>query len=113
MQKTFNMMVVEHFGYLVSEYNFRVQKLAYDPNFELEGFVEFQSPTTFVSVAGEWYDVEVSFGRVMDDRKFAISAGLVHEFLSLTPEQREIVCSQDPRHKQEARLLIASQAAPI
>ena len=110
MQKTFNMMVLEHFGYLVSEYNFRVDKdLQNDPDFRLEGFVEFQSPTTFVSVAGEWYDMEVSFGRVMDDRKFAISVGLVHEFLSLTPEQRQIVCSQDPRHKQEARLLIASQ----
>ena len=45
----------------------------------------------------------------MDDRKFAISAELVHEFRSLTPEQRQIVCSTDPRHKQEARQLIASQ----
>src|SRR6266545_6124 len=110
MQKTFNMMAVAHFGYLVGEYNFRVEKsLRTHPNFKLEGFVEFQSPTTFVSVAGEWYDTEVSFGRVMDDRKFAISAELVHEFLSLTPEQRQIVCSLNPRHKKEARQLIASQ----
>ena len=78
MQKTFNMMVVAHFRYLVSEYNFRVDKnLRTNPNFELEGYVEFQSPTTFVAVAGEWYDVEVSFGRVMDDRNFAVSVGLV------------------------------------
>ena len=110
MQKTFNMMVVAHFRYLVSEYNFRVDKnLRTHPNFELEGYVEFQSPTTFVAVAGEWYDVEVSFGRVMDDRNFAVSVGLVHEYLSLTPEQREIVCSRDPRHKKESRLLIASK----
>ena len=75
----------------------------------LEGFIEFQSPTTFVSVAGEWYGTEVNFGRVIDDRKFALSVELVHEFLSLTPEQRQIVCSLDPRHKHEARLLIASK----
>src|SRR6266545_2074967 len=110
MQKTFNMMAVAHFGYLVGEYNFRVEKsLRTHPNFKLEGFVEFQSPTTFVAVAGEWYDTEVSFGRVMDDGKFALSVGLVHEYLSLTAEQRQIVCSSDPRHKREAKLLVASQ----
>jgi hypothetical protein len=110
MQETFNMMVIDHFGYLVSEYHFWVGKiLDHDPDIMLEGFVEFHSPTTFVSVAGEWYATEVRFGRVMDDRKFAISAELIHEFLSLTPEQRQIVCSLDPRHKKEARQLIASQ----
>ena len=74
-----------------------------------ETTVEFQSPTTIVSVAGEWYATEVRFGRVIDDRKFAISAELVDEFLSLTPEQRQIVCSLNPRDKKEARQLIASQ----
>jgi hypothetical protein len=34
--------------------------LDHDPDILLEGFVEFQSPTTFVSVAGEWYGVEVT-----------------------------------------------------
>jgi hypothetical protein len=110
MQETFNMMVIEHFGYLVSEYHFWVGKiLDHDPDIMLEGFVEFQSPTTFVSVAGEWYGTEVSFGRATDERKFTLSVELVHEFLSLSPEQREIVCSPDPQHKHEARLLIASK----
>ena len=110
MQKIFNMMVIDHFGYLVSEYHFWLGKiLDHDPDIMLEGFVEFQSPTTFVSVAGEWYATELRFGRIMDDRKFALSVGLVHEFLSLTPEQRQIVCSRDPRQKKEARQLIASQ----
>jgi len=110
MQETFNTMVIEHFGYLVSEYNFQMSKnLQNDPDFRLEGLVEFQSSTTFVSVAGEWYGMEVSFGWAADDRKFAISAELVHEFLSLTPEQRGIVCSLDPQYKHEARQLIASK----
>ena len=103
-------MVIDHFGYLVSEYHFWIGKiLDHDPDIMLEGFVEFQSPTTCVSVAGEWYATEVRFGRVSDDRKFAISAELVHEFLSLTPEQRQVVCSPDPRDKKKARQLIASQ----
>jgi len=103
-------MVIDHFGYLVCEYHFWLGKiLDHDPDIMLEGFVEFQSPTTFGSVTGEWYATEVRFGRAIDDRKFAVSVGLVHEFLSLTPEQREIVCSPDPRHKHEARLLIASK----
>ena len=103
-------MVIEHFGYLVSEYHFWVDtNLQKDPDFILEGFVEFQAPTTFVTVAGDWYGVEVTFGRVMDDRKFALSVGLVHEFLALTPEQREIACSTDPQYKHDAKLLIASK----
>lgn len=101
-------MVLAHFGYLVSEYNFWVEKiLDNDPDVMREGFVEFQSPATFVSVAGEWYGTEIGFGRAIDDRQFALSVGLVHEFLFLTPEQRQIVCSLDPRHKHEAKLLIA------
>jgi len=110
MHATFNMMVIDHFGFLVSEYRFWIGKiLDHDPGIMLEGFVEFQSPTAFVSVAGEWYATEVKFGRVMDDRKFAISTELIHEFLSLTPEQRQVVCSLNPRDKKEARQLIASQ----
>lgn len=110
MEKTFNMMVIDHFGFLVGEYRFWIGKIVeHNPDIMLEGLVEFQSPTTVVSVAGEWNATQVTFGRVMDDRKFAISAELVHEFLSLTPEQREIVCSHNPRQKKEARQLIASQ----
>jgi hypothetical protein len=110
MQETFNMMVLEHFEYLVSEYNFRVeQDLQDDPDFRLEGFVECVSPTTFVSIVGGWFDVEVSFGRIVDDRKCSVPTGLVHEFLSITPEEREIICSHDPRRKKESQLLIASK----
>jgi hypothetical protein len=113
MQKTFNLMVIDHFGYLVNEYRFWLGKiLDHNPDTMLEGHVEFRSPTTFVSIASEWYATEVKFGRVIDDRKFAISPELVHEFLSLTPEQRQVVCSGDPRHKPEARRLIASQQLP-
>ena len=103
-------MVIAHFGYLTDEYNFQVSKILHnDPDVTLEGFVEYQSPTTFVSVAGAWYGMDVRFGRAIDDQQFALSVELLHEFLSLTPEQRQIVCSREPRHKKEARQLIASQ----
>ena len=66
MQKTFNRMVIDQFGYLVSEYDFQVDKdLQKDPDFKLEGFVEFQSPTTFVSVAGEWYELDAPSQRTL------------------------------------------------
>lgn len=110
MEKTFNMMVIDHFGFLVSEYRFWIGKIVdHDPDIMLEGLVEFRSPTTVVTVAGEWYATEVRFGRVVDDPKFGISAELVHEFLSSTPEQRQIVCSLNPRDKKEAKRIIASQ----
>jgi hypothetical protein len=110
MQETFNMMVLEHFEYLVSQYDFRVDKnWQRDPDFRLEGVVEYASPTTLVSVVGGLLDVEVSIGRVGDDRKCSVPTGLVHEFLSITPEEREIICSHDPRRKKESRLLIASK----
>ncbi len=61
MQATFNMMVIDHFGFLVSEYRFWVGKiLDHDPDIMLEGCIEFQSPNTVVFVAGERYATEVS-----------------------------------------------------
>lgn len=110
MSETFNKMVIKHFGYLVHDYNFQVYKdWQGDPDFRLEGVVEYASPTTFVSIVGGLFDVEVSFGRVGDEPKYSVSIGLLHEFLSITPEEREIICSHEPRHKKESRLLIASK----
>lgn len=110
MQKTFNKMVLKHFEYLVSDYGFRVDKnWQRDPDIRWEGIVEYVSPTAFVSIEGGWVDVEVNFGRVGDDRKYSVSIGLLHEFLSITPEERKTICSYDPRRKKEARLLIASK----
>ena len=103
-------MVLKHFGCLVSQYNFRVDKdWQRDPDIRWEGIVEYTSPTTIVSIVGGLFDVEVSFGRVGDDRKYLVSIGLLHEFLSITLEEREIICSREPRHKRESRLLIASK----
>lgn len=110
MSETFNKMVIKHFGYLVHDYNFQVYKdWQRDPDIRWEGIVEYVSPTTFVSIDGGWVDVEVKFGRVGDDRKYSVSTGLLHEFMSITPEEREIICSHEPRHKKESRLLIASK----
>lgn len=110
MQKTFNKMVLEHFGYLVSDYDFQVSRSwQRDPDFRLEGVVEYVSPTTFVSIIGGFIDVEVSFGRIGDEPKYSVSIGLLHEFLSITSKEREIICSHEPRHKKESRLLIASK----
>jgi hypothetical protein len=111
MQVTFVKMVMEQFQFLVDEYGFQVIKVAdsFQYDARAEGYVEFQSPTTFVTVTGEWYWNGVTFGRAIDNRKFALASEQVHEYLSMTPEERAIVCSHDPKYKRSAALLIASR----
>ena len=111
MQITFNSMVEEHFHYLIDEYNFRVVKVREEIQHDVaaEGYVEYESPTTFVTVTGEWYWNGVVFGRSKDDRRFSLSAEQIYEYISLTPDERGLVCSHDPNDDRAAALLVASK----
>ena len=109
MQETFIKMAMKQFQFLIDEHQFQVIKVGEHVQYDAraEGYVEFQSPTTFVTVTGEWYWNGVTFGRAIDDRKFSLASEQVHEYLSMTPEERAIVCSHDPKDGRSAALLIA------
>src|ERR671925_1702014 len=111
MEETFIKMASEQFQFLIDEYQFQVIKVYEHVQYDAkaEGYVEFQSPTTFVTVAGGWYWNGVTFGRAKDDRKFALASEQVYEYLSMTPEERAMVCSHDPKDGRSASLLIASR----
>jgi hypothetical protein len=108
---TFNQMVEERFRYLVDEYGFRIIKIGtgFQHTTTAEGYVEYESATSFVTVTGEWYWNGITLGHSQDDRRFALSTGLIYEYMSLTPEEREIICSQDPRDNRTAARLIVSK----
>src|SRR5512139_501811 len=107
----FNQMVEERFRYLVDEYGFQIIKIGsgFQHTPIAEGYVEYESPTSFVTVTGEWYWNGITLGRSQDDRRFSLSTGLIYEYMSLTPEEREINCSQDPKDNRTAARLIVSK----
>lgn len=111
MQETFIKMVMEQFQFLIDEYQFQRTKVSEHVQYDAraEGYVEFQSHIAFVTVTGEWNWNGVTFGRAIDDRIFALASEQVHEYLSMTPEERATVCSHDPKDKRSAALLIASR----
>jgi hypothetical protein len=111
MQETFVKMVREQFQFLIDKYQFEVIELNEHVQYDAraEGYIEFQSLTTFVTVTGEWYWNGVAFGRAKDNRKFAMASEQVYEYLSFTPEERAIVCSHDPKDNRTVASLIASR----
>jgi hypothetical protein len=76
---TFNFMVAERFRYLVDQYNFSIIKTG-------DGFQNRR-----------------------DDRRYSLSSELVQEYTFSTPEERAIVCSQDPRDFRTAACLVVSK----
>lgn len=103
----FNEFAFQHFRYLIDDFSFRVTRdIRIDSRIALEGGVKYMSPTTFVWLSGHIDGVDVIFGRAADSRKFGLSVELLHEFLSLTPGQRHIVCSKDRDDRFDADLLI-------
>lgn len=111
MQDTFNKMVMEHFQYLIEDYHFKIIEISdhVQRDVKVEGFVEYQSSFTFVTITGEWYWNGVAFGWIKDARKFALSSELIHEFVSLTAKERGMVCSPDPKDNRTARNLVNSK----
>ncbi len=111
MEETFIKLVQKQFQFLIDEYQFQVVKVNEHVQYDAraEGYVEFQSLTTFVTITGEWHWNGVAFGRAKDDRKFAMGSEQVYEFLSFTPEERTIVCSHNRIDHYQAASLIASR----
>jgi hypothetical protein len=109
MKKTFLTMVMNHFQYLIADYGFLVTKAEEsEHNLEIEGRIEFESPVTFVTVSAEQLGVNVSVGRVKDDKYYYfLDPRSIYEYLSLSEADKWLVCSFDPKDDRRARMVIS------
>ena len=103
---TFVERVKKHFGYLETEYGFKVTN---DSNAEVrpqtDGVVEYASNTTVVVIDSETGSSAVWFYRIKDGRKFDLDPIAIHEYLSTSNTEKEILLSIDPKDKPAASAL--------
>ena len=74
------------FKYLISDYGFAVKIVDESQrNPQIEGRIEFETATTFVTVSCDQWVISVSFGRVKDDKyRFFLYPEIVHEYFVLS-----------------------------
>ena len=108
MEKTFLSFVMNHFQYLVSDYDFSVKKIEISGRApEIEGRIELENVTTFVTVSSEQGAVGASVGRVKDDKyRFFLNPTTIHEYIVLTESDKKLVCSLDPKDDRRVRMII-------
>ena len=108
MKTTFFSMVMNNFQYLVDEYGFAVIKAENsERNPEIEGRVEFETPTTFVTVSSEQWAVGAAVGRLKDDKyRFFLNPATIHEYIVLTESDKKLVCSLDAKDNRKAKAII-------
>jgi hypothetical protein len=108
MKTTFFSMVMNNFQYLIAEYGFaviRTENSEHHP--EIEGRIEFETTTTFVTVSSEQWAVGAAVGRVKDDKyRFFLNPATIHEYIVLTESDKKLVCSLDAKDNRKAKTII-------
>lgn len=101
-------MAMNKFKYLISDYGFAVKKVDESKrNPQTEGRIEFETSMTFVTVSCEQWAVNVSFGRVKDDKyRFFLYPEIIHEYFALIESDKKLVCSIDPKDDKKAKMII-------
>jgi hypothetical protein len=98
--------VKKHFGYLESEYDFRiVHESVYDVRSETDGTVEYQSHNICVLIDSETGFVTLRFYRVKDGKDFYLTPIDVNEFLNTNEKEKKILLSMNPEDKLAATAL--------
>jgi hypothetical protein len=108
MKTDFFSMVMNHFQYLVADYGFSVKKVEKSELApEIEGRIELENLTTFVTISSEQWAAGASVGRVRDDKyRFFLDPRTIHEYLSLTEADKRLVYSFDPEDRRKVKTLI-------
>ena len=105
-EMTFVDRVKKHFGYLKSEYGFKV---SLEGNSEVrpqtDGVVEYTTDTTVVVIDSETGSAAAWFYRIKDGRKYDLDPVAIHEYLSTTDREKEILLSTNPKDNPTASTL--------
>ncbi len=89
--------VKRHFGFLEAEYGFKLTHQSNsDGRPQTDGIVEYASDTTVVVIDSETGSAAVWFYRIKDGRSYDLDPVAIHEYLSTTDKEKEILLSTDP-----------------
>ena len=106
MTLTFIDIVRKHFGYLESEYGFKV---TFEGNSDVrpqtDGAVEYTSDTAVVMIDSETGYAAVRFYRIKDSRDYYLTPVDIHEYLNTSEGEKALLLSIDPRNEPAASAL--------
>lgn len=107
MTTTFFSMVFKHFKYLIEDFDFLIKKVEESERApEIEGRIEFESKTTFVTVSSEQWVVGTSVGRIKDDKqRYFLNPVEIHEYLALAETEKNLLLSLDPKDNRRAKMI--------
>jgi len=102
--ETFTDKVRKHFGYLETEYEFR---LISEGNSEIrpetDGVVKYGSNNTLILIDSETGQAAVRFVRTQDDERYYLDPVSIHEYLITNEEEKKILLSRDIRDDDAAK----------
>jgi hypothetical protein len=94
--ETFTDKVKKHFGYLETEYEFRVIREGNsDIRPKTDGVVKYESNNTLILIDSETGQVAVRFVRAQDDERYYLDPVSIHEYLKTNEEEKQILLSRD------------------
>jgi len=103
---TFVDKVKKHFGYLESEYGF---KITFEGNSDVrpqtDGAVKYASNTTLILIDSETGQAAVRFVRVQDNERYYLDPVSIHEYLSISEKEKQILLSRDMKDQDTANAI--------
>ena len=106
MTLTFVDTVKKEFGYLESEFGF---KIIFANNSDIrpqtDGAVEYTSDTTVIVIDSETGYAAVWFYRIKDGRKYDLDPVAIHENLNTSDKEKELLLSTNPKDHSTASAL--------
>lgn len=108
MNTFFFLNAMKHFNYLVTDYGFEVKWVEESEHHpQIEGRIEFENNSSFVTVTGEQFGADACVGRIMDDKHtYNLDPRTIHEYLSLTESEKQLIYSHNIEDDRKARLII-------
>lgn len=98
MNMAFVDKVKEFFGYLESEYGFKLTLAANSSvRPQTDGAVEYRSATTAVVIDSETGYAAVWFYRIQDGRKYDLDPVAIHEYLNTNDKEKKLLVSTNPK----------------
>jgi hypothetical protein len=105
-EMTFVERVKKYFGYLETEYGFKVTlESNSDVRPQTDGVVEYTSDTTVIVVDSETGYAAVWFYRIKDGKKYDLDPVAIHEYLNSSDKEKDLLLSTNPKDQSTASAL--------
>jgi hypothetical protein len=90
----------KYFGYLESEYGFKIILASNDDiRPQSDGVVKYASNTTLLVIDSDYGQSAVRFVRIQDDERFCLDPVSVHEYLNTSEKEKQLLLSIEPNNQ--------------